>query len=238
MESLFLNMSEILIPKLYDNNISFPPLQENSEIVAWGGDLSVSRVLNAYKNGIFPWFNEGDEILWWSPNPRCVLIPNEVKISKSLKKSMKKFRVTFNEDFKSVIQNCRDVRVQNGEETWLSEEIKEVFLKFNEQGYAKSVEVWQTNEDGKNELVGGLYGLVFGKIFCGDSMFSKKTDASKTAFVTMAQYLQKYDFLIDCQAINSHLLSMGAKAIIRDEFLKIFFEKTNLESGFSKWGEL
>ncbi len=229
-------MNEILVPKLYDNDISFPSLQENSEIVAWGGDLSLERVLNAYKNAIFPWFNEGEEILWWSPNPRCILIPNEVKISKSLKKSMKKFRVSFGEDFEGVIQNCRDMRVKTGEETWLSEEIKSVFKLLHVKGYAKSIEVWQKNSDGKDELVGGLYGLCFGKVFCGESMFSKVNDASKTAFVSMAKYLERYDFIIDCQAVNSHLLTLGAKGMNREEFLRIFFNKIAQNSGFKNWG--
>ncbi len=231
-------MNEILIPKLYDDDVSFPPLQENSEIVAWGGDLNVQRVINAYENAIFPWFNEGEEMLWWSPNPRCVLIPNEVKISKSLKKSMKKFRVSFGEDFEQVIENCRDVRVKNGEETWLSEEIKSVFKLLHVKGYAKSIEVWQKNSNGKDELVGGLYGLCFGKVFCGESMFSKVRDASKTAFVSMAKHLEKYDFIIDCQAVNSHLLSLGAKEMKREEFLKLFFQKKNMKSGFNDWKNL
>ncbi len=219
-------MNEILIPKLFDNDYSFPTLQDDSEIVAWGGDLKPQRVLNAYQNGIFPWFNEGEEILWWSPNPRCVLIPNEVKVSKSLKKSFKKFQVTFNKDFKGVIQNCRDIRVKNGEITWLSEELQNLFILFHERNIAKSVEVWQNGE-----LVGGLYGLCLGKIFCGESMFCKVSDASKVAFVSLANFLQKHDFLIDCQAVNSHLLSLGAKPMDRDDFLKIFFEKRDKKSG-------
>ncbi len=220
-------MNEIYIPKLSDDVSFFPPLQEGVEIVAWGGDLSIERVLNAYKNAIFPWFNEGDEMLWYSPIPRCVLLPNEVKISKSLKKSMKKFRVSFNQDFNSVIKNCRDVRVKNAEITWLSEDIKSVFLALHERGYAKSVEVYQDDK-----LVGGLYGLVFGKVFCGESMFSLVSDASKTALVALAKHLEPLDFLIDCQAVNSHLLSLGAKPMDRDEFLRVFYKKSKQESGF------
>ncbi len=231
-------MNEIFIPKLAQDDFSFPPLQEGVEIVAWGGDLHPKRVLEAYQNGIFPWFNEGDEMLWYSPIPRCVLEPSEVKISKSLKKNIKKFSVTFNQDFKNVIQNCRDVRVKNGEETWLSEEIKNTFLILHELGHAKSVEVWQKNESGSDELVGGLYGLCLGKVFCGDSMFSKKTDASKTALVKLCEVLEKHDFLIDCQAVNSHLLSLGAKPMERDEFLKIFFEKRDKKSGFEQFSDL
>ncbi len=220
-------MSEVFIPKLSSDRLWFPPLQEGVEIVAWGGDLHPDRVINAYKQGIFPWFNEGDEMLWYSPIPRCVLEPSEVKISKSLKKSMKKFSVSFNKNFPDVIQNCRDVRVQNAEITWLSEDIKSVFLKFHKLGYAKSVEVWL---DG--QLVGGLYGLVLGKVFCGESMFSLVSDASKTAFVALAKHLEPLDFLIDCQAVNSHLLSLGAKQMPRDEFLELFYEKSRQESGF------
>ncbi len=226
-------MSEILIPELFDDNFYFPPLQEGVEIVAWGGDIKPQRLLQAYKKGIFPWFNEGEEILWWSPNLRAVLIPNEVKISKSLKKSMKKFTVTFDKDFEGVISNCREVRKQIGEETWLSEELKTSFLNLHERGYAHSIEVWQDEK-----LVGGLYGLCFGKVFCGESMFSKKTDASKTALVRLCEALGEHDFLIDCQAVNSHLLSMGAKPMERSEFLKIFFEKANQKSGFQRWEEL
>lgn len=228
-------MNKICIPKLSAYNYIFPdPSQaEDKGLVAWGGDLNPNRLIAAYKEGIFPWFNEGDEILWWSPNPRAILSPKDVKISKSLKKSMKKYRVSFDANFEKVICLCRDVRIENGFDTWILDEVIEAYKALHEKDFAHSVEVWY-----EDELVGGLYGLSLGKIFCGESMFSIKRDASKVAFVVLAKTLQKYDFIIDCQIPNPHLISLGAGEMPREKFLKLLHKKINEPSGFTSWDAL
>ncbi len=192
-----------------------PRLAPKEGLIGWGGDLSPKRILTAYKKGIFPWYNENDPILWWSPDPRLILYPKDIKISKSLKKSIKKYEVCFNSDFSSVIRKCRDVRVKNKEGTWILQEIIEAYERLHDKGYIISVEVYF-----QKELVGGLYGVDLKKVFCGESMFSLKRDASKVALVALAKRLQdkKYDF-IDCQIPTKHLKSMGAIEIERDKFL-------------------
>jgi leucyl/phenylalanyl-tRNA--protein transferase len=165
--------------------------------------------------GIFPWYNESDPILWWSPDPRLVLYPKDIKISKSLKRSMKKFEVRIDTDFESVIKKCREVRVNNEEGTWIIEDVIEAYIEIYKQGLAKSFEVYHDDE-----LVGGLYGIDLGKIFCGESMFQTKSDASKTALVYLAQYCLENGYeMIDCQVPSNHLKSMGAFEMARDEFL-------------------
>jgi len=167
--------------------------------------------------GIFPWYNKEDPILWWSPDPRLVLYPKDIKISKSLKKSMNKFEVKIDHDFKSVVQKCRDVRVDKDEGTWILEDVIEAYTKIHEMKLAKSFEVYY-----EGELVGGLYGIDLGKIFCGESMFATKSDASKVALVHLAQYCLEYGYeLIDCQVPSNHLKSMGAVEMSRDDFLDI-----------------
>ena len=199
----------------------FPDVSEadKSGILAVGGDLSPERLMLAYKSGIFPWFDSDEPILWWSPQQRMVLFPDELVISKSMRSILRKevFTVTFNKDFRAVISNCSQISRNGQQGTWISEEMIEAYVKLHQLGYAKSVEVWQNNE-----LVGGLYGIDLGHIFCGESMFSKVSNASKVAFITLVEKLKirKYK-LIDCQVHNDHLESLGAREIDRAQFLEI-----------------
>lgn len=192
-----------------------PELSEDDGLLAVGGDLSVDRLLLAYTNGIFPWSSKGEPILWWSPKPRFVLMPEDIRISKSMRKIMRKgeFQVTFNNDFEGVIENCKSMR-ENEEGTWITEEMKKAYIDLHKAGYALSVETYL---DG--ELVGGLYGVVIGRCYFGESMFSKVSNASKIALITLAQKLQKLNFeFIDCQVYTEHLESMGAKMVEWDKF--------------------
>ena len=200
----------------------FPDVTEADRdgILAVGGDLSPERLLLAYQSGIFPWFDSDDPILWWAPPRRMVLFPDELVVSKSMRSILRKeiFTVTFNKDFRGVISNCSQIRRNGQRGTWITSEMIEAYVKLHELGFAKSVEVWQNNE-----LVGGLYGIDLGHVFCGESMFSKVSNASKVAFITLVENLKirKYK-LIDCQVHNDHLESLGAREIERAEFMKIF----------------
>ncbi|MCB0458398.1 MAG: leucyl/phenylalanyl-tRNA--protein transferase [Flavobacteriaceae bacterium] len=205
---------------LLDEDLWFPPVEYASEegIIAIGGDLSAERLLLAYKSGIFPWFNEGEPIVWYSPDPRMVLFPEKLKVSKSMKQLIKsgKFTVTFNKDFAGVIANCKDIYREGQGGTWITKEMQHAYIKLHKEGYAKSVEVWQ-----HNELVGGLYGIDLGSVFCGESMFSKVSNTSKLAFIMLVESLKKQRYkLIDCQVYTDHLASLGAEEIPRSEFLK------------------
>ncbi|WP_431243979.1 leucyl/phenylalanyl-tRNA--protein transferase [Flavobacterium sp. P21] len=209
------------------NDLFFPPVTEADEegVLAIGGDLSSERLQLAYKNGIFPWFNEGEPILWWAPDPRMVLFFDELVISKSMRKilNQKIFKVTYNKNFREVISNCQKIKREGQNGTWISDEMIEAYCKLNEEGFAKSVEVWQDEV-----LVGGLYGVDLGKgtIFCGESMFSKVSNASKTAFIALALYLKKENYkLLDCQVYNPHLESLGCREIDREEFMSILKSK-------------
>lgn len=202
------------------NDISFPPIENATKegIVAIGGDLSPERLLLAYRSGIFPWYSEGEPIIWWSPDPRFVLFPDEIVISKSMKKVIKKniYTITFNKTFKNVISMCRELR-KDKEGTWITNDILNAYNKLHELGYAHSVETWYNEK-----LVGGLYGIILDKFFFGESMFSIMDNASKTALVELVKKLIKEKFiLIDCQLYSKHLESMGARNIPRDDFLKI-----------------
>lgn len=199
----------------------FPPVEETSSegILAVGGDLSPERLMLAYNNGIFPWFEDDEPILWWSPEERMVLFFEDLKISKSMRNVLKKgeFNVTFNKDFKAVITNCQQAKRVGQNGTWITNDMINAYCKLHELGFAKSVEVWKNNE-----LVGGLYGIDLGDIFCGESMFSKVSNASKVAFITLAQKLEQANYkIIDCQVHNSHLESLGCVEITRDEFMEI-----------------
>lgn len=199
----------------------FPPEEEYEEhgIVAIEGDLSTDRLLLAYSSGIFPWYNEDEPIMWWCPAKRMVLKPSEVKVSKSSRNLLNRqlFKITYNTAFEDVINACQKVPRKGQDGTWLNDELKESYLKLHEMGYAQSVECWQDDQ-----LVGGLYGLAIGKIFCGDSMFSRVSNASKIAFIHLARKLEKEGFkLIDCQVYNDYLASLGAYEIPRREFLEI-----------------
>ncbi|WP_100614062.1 leucyl/phenylalanyl-tRNA--protein transferase [Confluentibacter citreus] len=198
-------------------DIKFPDVNEATRdgLLAIGGDLSVERLLYAYKQGIFPWFSEGEPILWWSPNPRFVLFPEKLKMSKSMKQLLRNndFTVTVNQAFKEVMTACSKVKRNGQGDTWITKDMIEAYVKLHELGYATSVEVWKNNE-----LVGGLYGVDLNNgVFCGESMFSKESNASKVAFIT---FIQSTNYkLIDCQVYTKHLESLGAEEIPRDLFL-------------------
>lgn len=205
----------------------FPPVETATPegILAIGGDLSAERLQLAYKSGIFPWFAENDPIVWYSPNPRMVLFPEELKVSKSIRRVIRKgmFRVTFNQNFEQVIQHCKTIDRKEQSGTWITDEMKKAYIELHKIGWAKSVEVWQFLDSARNdrELVGGLYGVDLGTVFCGESMFSKVSNASKVAFIYLVERLEKENYkLIDCQVYNEHLASLGAREIPRNEFLK------------------
>lgn len=194
-----------------------PSLANSDGLLAAYGDLSPERLLLAYCNGIFPWYSPGEPILWWSPDPRFVLYPKDVRISHSMKKILKKntFKITFDTCFRDVISNCANVRKETG--TWITDEMLEAYCKLNELGFAHSVECWF-----EDKLVGGLYGLIIGKCFFGESMFSLMSNASKAAFITLCKALEAQDFLlVDCQVYTKHLESLGAVMISRDDYLKL-----------------
>ena len=214
------------IPQLNKYSLNFPhPSDANEDgIVAWGGDLNPSRVLRAYQQGIFPWYSSQDPILWWSPDPRLILELKDFKLSKSLKKRMKKFSYSFDQQFNEVIHKCATTRREGQDGTWINQEVIESYNILHAMGKAHSVETYL-----EGELVGGLYGIVVGKVFCGESMFSHANDASKAALATLVQHLRHwgYDF-IDCQVPTKHLISLGAKEVARDYFL-MRLEKVNME---------
>ncbi|MFW5606601.1 leucyl/phenylalanyl-tRNA--protein transferase [Campylobacter hyointestinalis] len=198
--------------------------------LAYGGDLSSEALLGAYKKGIFPWFMEGEEILWWSPDPRAVLYPKEVRVQKSIKPFLKKYKVKFDSDFTGLITLCKNAR---SEPTWISDKIIAAYTNLHNLGFAHSVEVYENDE-----LIGGLYGLILGKIFCGESMISIKANASKVALIALCKALDKFDFIIDAQVMNPHLKFMGALNLNRDEFLNILDIKKEEFCGFDKFSEL
>lgn len=200
--------------------LSFPPphLAIKEGLLAVGGDLSVERLLMAYRNGIFPWYSEGEPILWWSPNPRLVLYPEELRISRSLRKIIRQqqFHITFDDAFDAVIQACAESKRSYGEGTWITREMKAAYCELHRRGYAHSVEAWQNGD-----LVGGLYGVALGHAFFGESMFSRVSNASKVAFVTLVERLKRLKFkLIDCQVKTDHLIRFGAREIPRKLFLE------------------
>lgn len=197
----------------------FPALEnaDDDGLLAMGGDLSVNTLVSAYAQGVFPWFNPGQPILWWSPDPRLVLYPEQVKVSRSLKKSLRnKFTVTCNQAFEQVISGCAlRGQAHSDEPTWITDSMYEAYFSLHQQHYAHSIEVWHGES-----LVGGLYGVCLGKVFFGESMFSRMPDASKTALVYLCQHLINQQFkLIDCQVASDHLLSLGAVEIPRNEFV-------------------
>jgi leucyl/phenylalanyl-tRNA--protein transferase len=200
------------------DKIEFPPykLTTNDGVIALGGDLSEQRLIYAYKNGIFPWFSEGDPIVWYCPHERMVLFPDEIKVSKSMRKVIKnnEFTITENKAFKEVIYNCKNITRSDGFGTWITDDMEQAYINLHKAGVAKSIEIWLNDE-----LVGGLYGLQINTVFCGESMFSKVSNASKLAFIYLAK--NKNYTLIDCQIYNEHLESLGAKEIDRNTFLKI-----------------
>lgn len=194
-------------------------LADRHGLLAVGGDLSPDRLMLAYRNGIFPWFDDDDPILWWSPDPRMVLFLDELVVSKSMRNILNRgiFKVTFNKDFRGVIANCRGISRKGQTGTWITDEVVEAYCRLHELGRAQSVEVWQDEK-----LVGGLYGTDLGHVFSGESMFSLVSNASKVAFIALVGYLRQNNYkLLDCQLHNDHLESLGCKEIPREDFLKI-----------------
>jgi leucyl/phenylalanyl-tRNA--protein transferase len=203
-----------------NEQLYFPPVEDADEngLLAIGGDLTPARLLLAYRSGIFPWFNEADPICWWSPDPRFVLYPSELKISKSMQQVVKKqtFQFSTNKAFKAVIHACSTTPRNGQDGTWITNEMQEAYLHMHQLGYAHSAEAWLNNE-----LVGGLYGIRLGNVFYGESMFSHVSNASKFAFIQYVQMLQKENVqLIDCQLHTQHLESLGATMIPRKTFMQ------------------
>ena len=203
-----------------DESIWFPPVEEAlpDGLLAMGGDLSPERLLLAYRQGIFPWY-DGDIPLWWCPNPRFVLIPDELKVSKSMKALIKKnaFEFRTNTAFREVIRHCKETKREGQDGTWINENVEAAYTSLHEMGFAHSAEAWK---DGK--LVGGLYGIRLGKVFFGESMFSNESNASKFAFIQYVELLRSEGvLLIDCQIHTEHLESLGAKMIMRQQFIQL-----------------
>ena len=214
---------------LQRDSLNFPPLhralREPNGLLAAGGDLSPERLIQAYRHGCFPWFQDGQPILWWSPDPRTVLFPDELHVSRSLEKCLRqqRYKVTFDQQFSQVIQACAAPRTY-ADGTWITTPMQAAYLQLHEQGIAHSVEVWRGEE-----LVGGLYGLAMGQVFFGESMFSRADNASKVGFVTLVRQLQAWGFhLIDCQMPTQHLHSFGARAISREAFAEYLRNGLNL----------
>jgi leucyl/phenylalanyl-tRNA---protein transferase len=216
--------------------IAFPPADRaaKSGLLAVGGDLSSERLLAAYRAGIFPWYGDGDPILWWSPDPRFVLFPDDLHVSRSMRQFLKIgiIRITFDQSFRKVIAACQRFRPdQNG--TWITGEMREAYADLHDLGYAHSVEVWQGEE-----LVGGLYGLSLGRAFFGESMFSAIPNASKAALITLVPRLRGQGFdLIDCQVETAHLAGLGARPIPRRDFCAILKESLRYETLRGNWGK-
>jgi leucyl/phenylalanyl-tRNA--protein transferase len=210
-----------------------PSLAEPNGLLAVGGDLSIPRLINAYARGIFPWFSAGDPILWWSPDPRLVLFPDRLKVSKSLRQSIRKKdqEVRFDTRFAEVIEACSRVPRKGQQGTWITDEMKNAYVGLHEAGLAHSVEVFQ-----QNELVGGLYGVSLGRVFFGESMFSIKQDASKVALYYLVEQLRQWEFqLIDAQVETSHMKRMGATSVPRDQFLRLLTKALKFETIKGKW---
>lgn len=207
---------------LLKNNEKFPSITAANEdgLLAIGGDLSVERLIYAYKHGIFPWYDASQPVLWWCPDPRMVLFPKNLKVSKSMKQVLRKeeFEVTFNKDFPAVIEACAQIKREGQDDTWITPGMIKQYTKLHHLDYAHSVEVWQNKE-----LVGGLYGIYLKdkQVFCGESMFTRVSNASKVGFITLVEKLRAQGVkLIDCQVYTKHLESLGAEEISRDKFLE------------------
>lgn len=208
---------------LLDRYTSFPPVEEAltepNGLLAIGGDLTTNRLLDAYTHGIFPWFSAGEPIVWWSPDPRMVLYPDELKISRSMSRRLnrKDYEVRFNTSFRQVMQACAETRRPGQDGTWITNEMIDAYCALHVSGHAMSAETWIGNR-----LAGGLYGVRIGKMFYGESMFHHVTDASKIAFVHLVQELKRQNFgLLDCQMKTSHLASLGAREVSRKEFCQL-----------------
>ncbi|MCV6590446.1 MAG: leucyl/phenylalanyl-tRNA--protein transferase [Marinobacterium sp.] len=223
-----------MIPWLTEQT-GFPPLSQALSdpdgLLAAGGDLSEQRLIEAYAQGIFPWYSDGDPILWWSPDPRCVLFPDQLHISRSLRKSMRKqnYSVTFDQSFAEVMQACAGPRTGNPG-TWITNEMFAAYCHLHQQGWAHSVELWQGNK-----LAGGLYGIAIGRVFFGESMFSHVSNGSKIAFAWLVEQLKNWGYaVIDCQVRSEHLISLGAQEISRELFAQLLAQQVTQPS-LSDW---
>jgi len=220
---------------LLSNELTFPQphLATPEGLLAVGGDLGQERLLLAYQNGIFPWYSEGEPILWWSSDPRLVLYPAEIHISRRLNRIIrqKSFKITFDQAFESVISACARVRMQNGEGTWIVDEIIRAYCRLHMTGFAHSVEAWENGQ-----LAGGLYGVSLGRTFFGESMFTRVSNASSVAFVTLVKYLHSMSFkLIDCQVTTAHLMRFGAREINREQFLSELYRSLDKSTLKGRW---
>ncbi|MBW2569516.1 MAG: leucyl/phenylalanyl-tRNA--protein transferase [Deltaproteobacteria bacterium] len=221
---------------LLSDEIKFPPpqLAQKDGLLAAGGDLSRDRLLLAYKMGIFPWYSEPEPVLWWSPDPRLVLYPDDIKISKTLKKIIHKniFHITIDQAFRQIITSCARIRSQNNEETWIVDDMIKSYCKLHESGFAHSVEAWH-----EGDLAGGLYGVSLGRCFFGESMFTRISNASNVAFVFLVEYLKSLSFdMIDCQVSSEHLIRFGAKEIPRERFLRELEQSLEAPTKTGRWG--
>ena len=210
-----------------------PEYAEEDGLLAVGGDLSEDRLLLAYSAGIFPWYSEGTPILWWSPDPRLILLPDELKVSRSLRQTIQKgmYKVTMDKAFGEVIRNCASIHRKEGEGTWITSEMIAAYVRLHDSGFAHSVESWRGEE-----LAGGLYGVSLGGVFFGESMFAKRHDASKVAFVKLIQQLKEWDFrLVDCQITTGHLKRFGAREVSRPEFMSRLGEALKRPHRHGRW---
>jgi len=214
---------------------SFPPphFSEGDGLLAVGGDLSQERLMKAYYMGIFPWYSDPDPILWWSPDPRLVLFPSELKVSRRLRRTIRRgtFRITMDTAFEQVIKSCAKIPRKHEKGTWITLEMVAAYCRLHTAGFSHSVEAWS-----KGRLAGGLYGVAIGRCFFGESMFRNQSDASKVAFVKLVEYLRKKEFrLIDCQVTTTHLKKFGAREIPRAEFLNILEKAREMPSLRGRW---
>ena len=219
-----------------DTGFPHPNTASPDGLLAVGGDLSAERLLTAYNRGIFPWYSAGDPILWWSPDPRFVLYPAELRVSKSMRPyfNQRKYRVTYDTAFAEVIAACGAIPRHGRIATWITPEMKAAYIRLHRLGYAHSVEVWADDE-----LVGGLYGIALGRVFFGESMFARATNASKFGFITLVRDLERRGYeLIDCQQQTAHLARLGARAITRDRFLEILTENRERRDEVGAWTAL
>ncbi|MEW6982896.1 leucyl/phenylalanyl-tRNA--protein transferase [Colwelliaceae bacterium 6471] len=225
-----------ILQHLQFESLAFPPLEcaltEPNGLLAIGGDLSSKRLINAYRHGIFPWYSENDPLMWWSPNPRAIIYTDNIKVNRTLQKALKKtqYQVTLNQAFPEVIKYCADAPFRK-EETWIVNDMQNAYLALHNKGFAHSIEVWM-----EGELVGGLYGVAINGYFSGESMFYKKSNASKFALIHIAQLLETIDIkFIDCQMLNPFLADMGAIEISRDEFVRLKDEAIQISVPDNFW---
>lgn len=214
-----------------DSIFPHPQLADEEGLLAIGGDLNIQRLLTAYSFGIFPWYNEEDPILWWSPDPRAVFKPSEIKISKSMRPFLKKYQLKIDTNFPFVIEQCRDISRDGITESWITDDMLNAYIKLHELGYAHSFECWY-----EDKLIGGLYGVSLGKCFFGESMFSQKANASKFALIKLAQLLDQKDYwIIDCQIPNDHLNSLGCTSMPRIKYLQLLQENRKQSTPVGSW---